>query len=448
MTLTVLLLSGLHAMAQNGSQGLIPDVPPSPQAVAFNRLGDYQVNNNYGAPDISIPLFEINHHGFKIPLTLHYEASPLKPGYNYDVTGLGWTLSGNSCVSRTIKDRADEVGSFNNPFTLDSFNYPSGQPRMYVDYAGQLDQMNFQYDSYNIVLPSGRSIPFFMYKYNGVMKYDLMSSDGNVRIECSYGTNSIDSFKVTDESGVKYSFRVADKASSGFDNSPNADKNVTWLLTRIDIPAKGTITYEYTDLQDIHTYTVEEPVLRVSRLMTQMQEDANEKRFQVSSPPQPECPRYKMRFLSRISYGPTIVDFNYQPDGKHMKEIVVSDSGDTIRTYTLAVNGSSIYGSSLRSLVISGKGNGERLAYGFQYWDCNPGDRTDYWGNRCFSNSAKDLGNFNMYFNNEEDGNVLLNRDTLQSQLSIENLAQLIENNEDDPEVNPESWTVKHYCSF
>ena len=432
MTLTALLLSGFHALAQNSAQGLIPDVPPSPQAVAFNRLGDYQLNNNYGAPDINIPLFEIDFHGYKIPLTLHYEATPLKPGYNYDVTGLGWTLSGNSCVSRTIKDRADEVGRFNNPFTLDSFNFPSGQPRMYVDYASQIDQMNFQYDSYNIVLPSGRSIPFFMYKNNGVMKYDLMSSDGNVRVECSYGTNSIDSFKVTDEYGVKYSFRVADKASYGFDNSLNADRNVTWLLTRIDIPAKGTITYDYTDLQDIHTNTVEEPMLRVSRLMTQMQEDANEKRFQVSSPPQPECPRYRMRFLSRISYGPTIVDFNYLSDGKHMKEIVVSDCGDTIRTYTLAVNGSSIYGSSLRSLVISGKGNGERLAYGFQYWDCNPGDRTDYWGNRCFSNSAKDLGNFNMYFNIEDD-NMYLSRTDIQTELSTYNLAQLLDNDEGDP---------------
>lgn len=433
MTLTALLLSGLQTIAQNSAQGLIPDVPPSPQAVAFNRLGDYQLNNNYGAPDINIPLFEIDFHGYKIPLALHYEATPLKPGYNYDVTGLGWTLSGNSCVSRTIKDRADEVGRFNNPFTLDSFNFPSGQPRMYVDYASQIDQMNFQYDSYNIVLPSGRSIPFFMYKNNGVMKYDLMSSDGNVRVECSYGTNSIDSFKVTDENGVKYSFRVADKASYGFDNSPNADRNVTWLLTRIDIPAKGTITYEYTDLQDIHTYTVEEPMLRVSRLMTQMLEDANEKRFQVSSPPQPECPRYRMRFLSRISYGPTKVDFNYLSDGKHMKEIVVSDCGDTIRTYKLAINGSSIYGSSLRSLVISGKGNGERLAYGFQYWDCNPGDRTDYWGNRCFSNSAKDLGNFNMYFNNEEDDHMYLSRTDIQTELSTYNLAQLLANGDGDP---------------
>ena len=119
MTLTALLLSVLDTMAQNTSLEQIPDVPPSPQAAAINRLGDFQVTNNYGAPDINIPLFEIDHHGYKIPLALHYEATPLKPGYNYDVTGMGWTLSGNSCVSRTIKDRADEYTYFNfsTPFT-------------------------------------------------------------------------------------------------------------------------------------------------------------------------------------------------------------------------------------------------------------------------------------------------------------------------------------------
>ena len=435
MTLTALLLSVLDTMAQNTSLEQIPDVPPSPQAAAINRLGDFQVTNNYGAPDINIPLFEIDHHGYKIPLALHYEATPLKPGYNYDVTGMGWTLSGNSCVSRTIKDRADEYTYFNfsTPFTLDTYQDNYGRALMYVNYKDVLYKLNYQYDSYNIVLPSGRTIPFYMYKSNGVMTYDLMPSDGNVQISCYYGTNSIDSFKVRDENGVTYHFRDAETAHNGFDNDVNADRNVAWYLTSIDVPSKGTITYVYTGEQSIQTNTVEEPVLRVSRLMSQMLEDWGRKKLEVSSPPQPECPRYKMRFLKTISYGPTRVDFNYQSDGKHMKEIVVTDRGDTIRKYTLSINDTPSNASSLTSLVISGQGEEDRLAYGFMYQGCNPGNQTDYWGNRCFSNSAKDIGNFNMYFNNEEDDNVLLSRSDLQDQLEQDNLAQLIDNNLDDP---------------
>lgn len=393
----VLALSVLHITAQNTCTEIIPDTPPSPQAVAFNRLGDYQVNNNYGAPDINIPLFEIDFHGYKIPLSLHYEATPLKPGYNYDVTGLGWTLSGNSCVSRTIKDRADENGRFNNPFILDSFYDQSGHLKRYMDYAGELDQLNFQYDSYNIVLPSGRSIPFFMFKENGAMTYKLLSSDSNVQIVCSYDSNSINSFTVTDEQGVTYSFTVADKTSNGFGNDLNANRNVTWLLTSINIPAKGTIYYEYTPLQAINTYTIPEPLLRVSRLTSQRPEDTNEKRINVSKTNQLQCPRYNMRFISSISYGPSRVDFNYMPDGIHMKEIVVSDCNNTVRKYAFTINN-----SALTKLVISGQGDEDKLAYGFTYTNINPGNYTDYWGNRCFSSSypnlTTDLGNFNMFF--------------------------------------------------
>lgn len=433
----VLLLSSLNIMAQGNP--IVPDIPPSPQAVAFNRLGDYQVNNNYGMPDISIPLFEIDFHGYKIPLALHYEASPLKPGYNYDVTGFGWTLSGNSCVSRTIKDRADEDIFFSNstPFSLDSFQDHQGNPMMYVDYKDMLNRLNYQYDNYNIVLPSGRNIPFFMYKSDGVMKYDLMSLDSNVKIKCKYsssGLHSIDSLTVTDEKGVIYYFTIADKTSNGFDNDPNTYKNVTWLLESIDLPGKGSITYEYNDEINIYTQNdIAEPTYRVSRLLSQMVEDWSQKKFDVGLTLQYHSPRYKMRLLKRISYGPTRIDFNYYADNRHMKEIVVSENNETIKKYTLG-----IYGRFLTSLVFSGTNNEDKLEYGFAYQDLavNVSDTlvryTDYWGNICYSDNFRDLGNFNMFFNNEEDGGRL-NQQELRNQLAISNIARIIDNKEDDP---------------
>ena len=439
ITLIALLLSGLQSKAQNVVSGIIPDIQPSPQAVAFNRLGDYQVNNNYGVPDINIPLFEIDFHGYKIPLTLHYEASPLKPGYNYDVTGLGWTLSGNSCVSRTIKDRADEYVFLNNssPFTLDTFNDHLGMPKMYVDYKNMLDQLNYQYDVYNIVLPSGRTIPFFMYKLNGVMQYDLMSLDNNVKIECSYSTSglqSIDAFTVTDENGVIYSFTIADKSTNGYDNDPNTYRNVTWLLTSIDVPSKGSITYEYYPETYIYTQNnIGEPTYRVSRLMSQMQEDWQQNKFSVGLTLQYHCPRYKMRFLKRISYGPTNVDFNYYSDNQHMREIVVSENNETIKKFSFYISG-----LFLTSLDFSGFNNEDKLEYNFEYQNisvntCDTIVRyTDYWGNICYSNNNRDLGNFNMYFNNEEDGSYL-NQQELRNQLAIDHIAQIIDNKEDDP---------------
>jgi|GEM_PF-1060424 len=443
VTQIAILLSGMHIMAQTP---YVPDVPPTPQAVAFNRLGDYQVNNNYGAPDISIPLFEIDFHGYKIPLALHYEANPIKPGYNYDVTGLGWTMSGNSCVSRTIKDVADDCTD--KPFTLESFYLSSGSAKefLYYYFNNLLDRLNFQYDSYNIVLPSGRNIPFFMYKSDGVIQYLKLALDSNVKISCNYGSRLIDGFTVTDENGVIYNFTLPEKATNILQDDPNADRYVTWLLTSINIPSRGTIYYQYTDVPVvINTQsTSREPVITVCRLFDGWNLWPNERRFNVKGYFLSQSPRYEMRFLKRIIYGPTTVVFNYQDDRQHMKDIVVSENGDTIRKFSLNVYGSSYYTNwHLNSLVISGTNNVDKLKYGFSYYNINPGNYTDYWGNRCNSgpsinyngntinnNGLNNLGNFNMFFN--YDG-INLDRAGIQHQLYHDGiLAQLIENKPDD----------------
>lgn len=462
--MVILLLSGLHVMSQNPTNAVMPQIPPSPQAVAFNRLGEYQVNNNYGAPDINIPLWEIDFHGYKIPLSLHYEANPLKPGYCYDVTGIGWTLSGNSCVSRTIKDRADELpGPFEiASFTLDSFTDKRGNARKYKNEKDRLHELNFQYDTYNIVLPSGRSIPFFMYVQKGrngnKPKFDLLSHDQNVIIECKISNinkrnASIDSFIVKDENGITYHFTVADKTTNSYTNDLNTDRNVTWLLTRIDLPNKGSITYNYCqDRVKIHAQNLfPEPVTRVHRVVYQNHKigeiwshedfsgELTPEKFRVTQTTQNQCPAYEMRFLESISYDSTVVNFNYADDKKHMKEIVVSDYNtstkkyDIIRKFSLSVNGRECPGFFLNSIVISGQNDTDKLVYGFEYYNnLNLGNYTDYWGNRCRSNNAQDIGNFNMFVNIKEDGSYL-SRDDFHKKLDGWKFAQLCDEKETDP---------------
>lgn len=448
IALTVLLLTGMQVMSQNPANMVMPQIPPSPQAVAFNRLGEYQVNNNYGAPDINIPLWEIDFHGYKIPLSLHYDAQPLKPGYNYDVTGFGWTLSGNSCVSRTIKDVADEK----NNYTLESFKLSAGQFKEYLYYEKNnlLDKLNFQYDRYNVVLPSGRSISFFMYKQdkNSPMNYYLVGLDKNVKIECSPTDGTpIKSFTVTDENGIKYIFDKPEKASNIYVNDLTADNYVTWLLTSVNIPSKGKIEYEYTKSVFIKaTSVLREPTVTVCRLYDHWSEWPKTRRFNVKGSFQSQNPIYTMSFLKRISYGPTTVDFEYTDlmDYKrpHMNKIVVSDNEETIREFVLDINKYQ-EPSQLKSLVISGQNDKDKLKYslGYSTGNPNPGEYTDFWGNMCKAISIKDkndntinnhglddLGNFNMFFNYEGIG---LGWNEIQNQISHDGiLAKLIERKE------------------
>lgn len=209
--LLILLISISTGISAVEMEDLRPDLPSTPQAEAFKRLGEFSVSNSSGIPNIGIPLFNIEYGGYTIPLGLHYEANPLKPGYNYDVYGYGWTMSGNSCVSRTIRDTPDEQIYFSgtNPFELDSFIKPNGEQKRFVDYRSSLNFFNFKYDDFTVTLPDGRSIPFYIHRNGSNLVFETLPSDRHVKISCHYSTDlpGISDFTIVDEKGITYFFR-------------------------------------------------------------------------------------------------------------------------------------------------------------------------------------------------------------------------------------------------
>jgi len=136
---------------------LVPSLPTSPQAETFKRYGTFSINYSTGVPDISIPLFEINHHGYSLPLELKYYPQPLKQGYNYDVVGHGWNLSINSCISRSIEHCADEEKNF-------IVEEPTGY---YKDCGDCFKEFNYAHDLFNAILPDGSSFDFIIDNING-----------------------------------------------------------------------------------------------------------------------------------------------------------------------------------------------------------------------------------------------------------------------------------------
>ena len=375
------------------------DIPTSPQAEAFKKLGEYKVDNAYGTPDITLPIWEVNLDGYKIPLVLRYMASPIKPGYNYDVYGLGWSLTGSSCVSRTIKGAPDEK----NDFKLESWHQSNGHDKYYTDYRDQLYDLNTAYDDFTITLPTGRTIPFHIsVNEQNQLVYNKFPCDSCVKIECNYNSLRIDSINVTDETGVIYHFTIPEKAQNIYLNDPTATYNVSWLLSRIDVPNKGRIYYSYWNELQFYSYTNEEPILEARRISCVSLLD-NSGNPVCGKPPYQliynfdyHCPTYRMHFLKSISYGPTKVSFNYDSDQRHAKSIVITDqdSQDTIRTlfdinesYTVSV---------LSKLTFSGSNQTDKLVYNFSYHPNNPGNYTDYWGNRGDASNTTDIGNFNI----------------------------------------------------
>lgn len=89
------------------SQSIPTILPPSPQTKELNKYVDFPVDLNSGIPEISIPLYVIKTKGLDIPITLSYHASGIKHGQDDGDVGLGWSLSCNYRVSRTIYGQPD-----------------------------------------------------------------------------------------------------------------------------------------------------------------------------------------------------------------------------------------------------------------------------------------------------------------------------------------------------
>ena len=207
--------------------------------------------------------------------------------------------------------------------------------------------------------------------------------------------------------------------------------NVTWLLTNVTIPGKGSIDYLYNNSVSINTTVITEPILKITRICSQLAEDSPLPRLSVGVTLPQQNPAYQMRFIKSIHFGPTRVDFMYNDQGRHMEKIVVIDNNDTVRTFSLGISG-----SYLSSLDISGQNNDGMLKYGFEYYPNNYLNSwssnlcTDFWGNLCESNTRHDIGNFNLFINNREYGNIRIDTATIQQQ--IHDLARFVPNKEYD----------------
>lgn len=379
---------------------LSPSIPTSPQAEAFQRMGEFHVNNSSGIPDINIPLFEIDHFGYKIPLTLRYEAMPLKNSYHYDVFGYGWTLSGCSCVSRTINSQPDE----NTDFTL----YTEILNRYIPESYTEIDLHNLEYDNFNVVLPDGSSFDFVIKKNDhGELEY-IISNARSVKITCLQCCREpINGFVIIDESGVKYTFDVVDETLT----LPLL--HVSWNLSRIDLPNTNVpilFTYD-AQLQTPGSITEHTPYLYFMHKHIYPGNEvipANETIFSHGRTSKTNYP-YKMHLLTNINYGVSNIKFDYTAANQqycynHLKSINVTDNKELLKRFLMdykivspRVNDTI---ASLRQIAIYGKEDSAPLVYNMNYSNINNMAGIDYWGYRTYSFTNFTIAKMNAFIEN------------------------------------------------
>lgn len=381
-------------LRSSSDNSLFPQIATSPQAEAFQKVGDYTVNNSSGIPDISIPLYEIDHCGYKMPLTLRYIATPLRPSYNYDVTGRGWTLSSGYCITRSIEYMPDESNNFQlHPIT----------PNM-----GNVYGYNLRYDQFHATLPNGSSFYFYMRKENNQLEY-VISDRKEWKITCNANSLDIESFIVTDNTGVKYYFTKADYAL-GVQNT----NNVAWYLTEIELTnSTSPILFEYNQyIKQTTVANTAEPVLVIERYHVNSTSSGEGECSLTSRVEFPNTnTNYKMPLLSSISYGPTRINFTYQyPDNErefnYLDKITVSDNNTAVKVFHFSYTKQQFHSyplANLVRLVEKGADSGtDSLVYAFSYTGVGSMPYTDHWGYCRNGVYFTDIGNFNAFFESDD----------------------------------------------
>lgn len=409
------VVASISLVSGQSLQSLIPSVPTSPQAEAFKKYGKYAVNPSTGTPDISIPLYEINHRGYKMPLSLKFVPVPIRPGYNYDVFGLGWALSINGVISRSIESLPDEDRNF-------KIETPGGQgPASFHLCSTCLTGYNYAHDKFSVVLPNGSSFDFIIDNQNNVLVYQV--SDGRqVKITCNYGNSEISSFIIIDEDGVKYTFDGADYPRSDWTHVTYPGIFVSWNLTRIDLPnSNEPILFAYGNeyLMKPKGYTLVEASLTVSGRNIYKDHDQSgnpemgffpsSQRFNEITPN-----AYQMRLLTSITYGTSgknRIDllYNYSSAGdssyRASKIKILEDQsvkkeisfGTTLRSGGTFDPGFNFSLATLDSVSIKGSDvNATPIKYELTNPSIGTFNGVDHWG-YLTNSSGMDMPNFNIY---------------------------------------------------
>lgn len=234
VTSTFLCCPGMY------SQVKMNIVPTSPEAAGLAKAVNYPVNMSTGVPGINIPIYEINSGGLTLPIDLEYHAGGFKVNEQASRAGLGWSLSSELQITRTINGLDDLLGNYrgymnNNLILADGYKFNGGvqfpNENMYDLAAGKKDGQPDKF-YYKLLNKAGA---FFILKTGSTYQFIPVPYD-NIKIEMT--ANGL--FVITDTDGTVYHFETRE-------NTYNPEQSTTaWKCTKIlNNLGKEVITFNY-----------------------------------------------------------------------------------------------------------------------------------------------------------------------------------------------------------
>ncbi len=244
-------------------------IPPSPEAVALGKYGNFPVSNYSGTPNISIPIYQIQSRDLSVPISLSYHASGIKVNEEASWVGLGWTLQAGGVISRSVMgvdDFASNSGSYHNNAQIpdiESTLVSNGWGQTYLTseacvgdiaeldcatsgYFNRSSGYDFEPDQYSYNMPGG-SGKFILRRD----KTAVLAEKDKVKIE---HISEAAGWKITIADGSIYEFEEFETTQDQNELSVKS----AWYLTKINSPLKEVVTFNYDKETQFNLVTIGE----------------------------------------------------------------------------------------------------------------------------------------------------------------------------------------------
>lgn len=216
-------------------------IPPSPNAAALGKYGDYPVSEYSGVPSISVPIYEIKLKGLTIPINLSYHASGNKVDDVASWVGLGWSLNAGGVITRSMHGLPDEFSE--RGFISQALKFKTSLSQTDpVTYNFLENIANQIYDSepdeffYNFLDKSGKFVMTTGYK-------PVLIPYKSININYTGG------FKIVDENGIQYFFDSKETTQAEPNDGGDLHSIIypsSWYLTKIISPStRDSVYFDY-----------------------------------------------------------------------------------------------------------------------------------------------------------------------------------------------------------
>ena len=210
----------------------------SPNAASLGKYTDIPVSYFTGVPQIGVPIYTVEEGPLKLPISLSYHASGVKPNEPSSWVGTNWSLNAGGLITRTVIGKPDEsqFGYINQGHLLTGDQ--STAPDIQSD--TEPDIFSFNFNGY-----SGR---FFIVTENAIKTIKFIEkTDMKATVMVNTTVNKIEGFVFITPDGVKYTFGYNQVVYAREVTSlPGFDAESAWHLLKMEsYDAKFSISFEY-----------------------------------------------------------------------------------------------------------------------------------------------------------------------------------------------------------